>query len=66
VAVLVEDALEFDFRRGLFYIRYPDGTERAMRPNTYFATVAAAAKMGKRFKFGGAEIVPFCKDAGGH
>lgn len=56
-AVLVEEALEFEFRGGLFYVTYPDGSARAMRPNTYFATVAAAAKTGKQFKFGTAEVI---------
>jgi hypothetical protein len=58
-AVLVEEPLRFEFTGGLFYISSAQGPPRVMRPNTFFATVAAAASEGRKFTFGGAEIIPF-------
>jgi hypothetical protein len=60
-AVLVEESPEFEFVGGLFYAHHADGIVRVYRPNTFFAMVAAAASESRKFKSGGAEIIPFPK-----
>ena len=64
VPQLVEEPPEFVFRGGMFYATDPgSGLVRAFRPNTFFATLAGAAKAAREYRLSGAKIVPFRRDA---
>lgn len=56
--ILIEDAPDYEFKNGLFYVRLPAAdTILAYRPCVFFEAIAAAVEESRQYRTAGAEII---------